>query len=196
MFGRAPSRIFLLAACMALLAAPDAAAKPDGTQTSLGTFGAWRTFMYTESKQNVCYMAATVPSTKNKKFKRGAAHLMITHRPAENSNNVVSFTAGYNFKPVSDVEIRVGKSHFSLFTAKDTAWARDAAGDRALTAAIRNNSKLTITGIPAAKIKGVATITDTVDLTGASKAYVAIGKACGLEPTPKPNPAVHKKQKK
>lgn len=165
-------------------------------QKSLGTFGSWQTFTYEEANQSVCYMVKPIrfPPPANKKFKRGDAFLMITHRPGENSNDVVSYASGYNFKPASELKITLGKNSFSLFTQKDTAWSREASTDHAISRAIRDNSSLRAVGQPA---QNVTAVTDTLDIKGADKAYYAISKACGLEvEMPKKAPEKAKKAPK
>ncbi|MDX2027815.1 MAG: invasion associated locus B family protein [Alphaproteobacteria bacterium] len=186
-------RIAFLLCFLCAFGAPALAAQP-GAQKSLGVFGAWNTYSYTEHSQPVCYMALNVRLPKNKKIKRGAAYLTITHRPVENSKDVVSYTSGYNFKTASEVELRIAKDSFNLFTQKDTAWSRDAASDRAVTKAIRNAKSLTLIGIPS---QGPS-VTDTLDVKGADAAYRAISKACGyaLEKEPAPPPPAKKKDKK
>jgi len=192
---------WFLVVCIVVGFASLALAQPDSSQKSLGTYGAWQTFTYNEGKQPVCYMvkAAHFPVSKKKKFARGPAYLMITHRPGENSKDVFNYVSGYNFKTGSDVTIHIGKSSFNLFTQKDSAWSRDAATDRALALAIRGNPNLKAIGTPAQK--GMGTNTDTLDLKGAAAAYQAIGKACGLEVEPvaktpaKPASATKKKPK-
>ena len=131
-------------------------------------------------------LATHFPPNK-KKFKRGDAYLMITHRPAENSRNVVSYVAGYNFKTTSEVKLDIGKKSFDLFTQKDTAWSRDASTDHALAMAIRMAASLKITGTPEAK--GATPVSDTLNLKGAAVAYAAISKACGYPADTPPKPA-------
>jgi hypothetical protein len=179
------------AASQAIAAAPT---KQQGAK-SLGTFGNWKTFSFSQSGQPVCYMtlSAHVPSPPH--VKRGQVYLMITHRPGEGSKDVVSFTSGYNFKPTSDVTAVIGKRSFSLFTQSDTAWSRDPATDHALATAISQNASVKFTGSPAAK--GAKPITDTLDLKGSSTAYRTISKACGIPvETPKPAATTKKPVKK
>jgi hypothetical protein len=169
----------------ALLAMPAQAAGPK----SLGKSGFWSSYSLGEGKQAVCYMSlsAKPPQPKNvsKAAKRGEVVLMITHRPAEDATDVVSYTAGLKFKPSSDVALKIGAKQFDLFTQGDTAWSRDAATDHALAAAIRAGQSLTITGVAASG----APIADTLNLKGADAAYVTVGKACGLKvEEPKPAP--------
>ncbi|HEU0118233.1 MAG TPA: hypothetical protein VFR09_06320 [Alphaproteobacteria bacterium] len=180
---------FIIAAILITGLTGPALAATASAQKPLGTFGAWQTYSYNEGGQPVCYMvkAAKIPAPKNKKFRRGPAFLMITHRPSENSTDVVSYTAGYNLKPSSDVKVTIGRASFDLFSQKDAAWSRDAHTDHLLATAIRSNTNMKIVGIPA---QNVSAITDTLDIKGAAQAYQAIGKACGLEQETPAKPAL------
>jgi hypothetical protein len=168
------------------LAAPEHADGPE----ALGVFGSWRAFKANEQGQPVCYMTLTTRFADKGKFHRGDAMLTITHRPREGSKDVLSYMPGYNFKPMSDVDLRVGKASYDLFTTQDTAWSRDAATDHKIAAALRTASTVTITGRPGKK--GVAAQTDKFVLKGAGEAYHAIGKACGVAPDAKTNAKVKK----
>jgi hypothetical protein len=192
------SAILLALLCAALPAAATTGkpAKPAATPGPklLGTFGNWRAYSVTEADQPVCYMTLTIPGAKGSKAKRGDALLTITHRPAENSTNVFSYTAGYNYKSGSSVTLRIGKDSFDLFTAQDTAWSRDPATDRKIATELRAAMNLTITGTPANK--GAKPLTDRLTLTGTAAAYKAIGKACGVETEEKPAVKPKKAKKK
>lgn len=171
-----------LLSCVFLMTAAPATA--GGNPEILGTFGGWTGSRLMEGGQPVCYMTLKVtppPAVKTKttaktKTKRGEIFLMITHRPADNSTDVVSYTAGMKFKPASEAIVTVGPKKFNLFTQGDTAWSRDSATDHELAAAVRNGATLNVTGESA----GGALIADTVDLKGSFAAYAAISKACGL----------------
>jgi hypothetical protein len=171
--------VFSLA--LSLLCAAPAMAKPSGHPKSLGKFGNWQTFVFKEKGQPVCYMALSTPLPKNNHIKRLPGHLTITHRPDDNSKDVVSYDAGYNFKLESTAKAHIGTLSFDLFTTLQTAWTRDAASDHKLTRAIRTYSSMTITGTPASKTKNITQVTDHIDLTGSSKAYMVMSKACGFE---------------
>jgi hypothetical protein len=155
-----------------------------GQPQSLGKFGFWETYQVSENNQPVCYMSITgpapqAPAVKKGKPatpKRGNIVLMVTHRPAEGSKDVVSYAAGVKFKNASDAKIKIGDKEFSLFTQNDTAWSRDAATDHALAAALQSADALTMYG---ESVKGDA-LADKVALKGARQAYLAISKACGL----------------
>jgi hypothetical protein len=188
----------LLRLCLFVLivlgAALPASAKDETAQKSLGSFGKWRAYTFDENDQTVCYMALSVAAPATGKIKRGPKRLIITHRPAEGSKDVISYAPGYTFKPDSVLTIRIGAKSFDLFTTKDTAWARDAGTDRALAASIRVAKSMAATGTPA--LRGAKPVTDTLQLDGAAKAYQAIGKACGLEVEEKKAVSGKKKVKK
>src|SRR5262249_23826588 len=136
-----------IALCAFFLCA--AAPTPIAPKT-LGTFGAWTVFAYTEKEQKTCYMVAHAQKTAPmKKIKTRSAWITITQRPDENSTDVFSYSSGYNFDADGNVIARIGKNDFILFPQKDPAWSRDAKTDRQITAPIRRNATMTIAGLPA-----------------------------------------------
>lgn len=182
----------LLAIAVAVLAAGDAAAqqRPAGksapgqtgsspsTPNPLGVFGDWTAAELTEREGKVCYMIARPAKPESKPIKRGEALLVVTHRPAAKSRDVVTFEAGYPIKPSSKVTVAVdGAKPFELVPHAEAAYAPDDKGDRALVAAFRAGKT--------AVIKGVSTrnteTTDGFGLNGFTQAYEAIGKACGVK---------------
>jgi hypothetical protein len=172
-----PSRLLQVLAVPFLVCGVGAAVAADAPK-ELGKYGFWTVYRMSDGGQAVCYMSLTAPTqqAKKQKGKRGDVVLMITHRPADNSTDVVSYTAGMKFKPASEAAVTLGTKKFSLFTQGDTAWSRDASIDHALAAAIRNSVGMNITGVSAQE----ALINDTLNLKGAFPAYAAINKACGL----------------
>jgi len=162
----------LLATLVALPSAAFAA-----TPQSLGAFKDWGAFTFEENGQKVCYMASRPKKSEGNYKSRGEVHLLITHRPAEKSFDVVSVIAGYPFQPNSDAIIQVGNQSFRLFTDGETAWARDEKTDKALVEAIRSGRMLVVKGTSG---RGTTT-SDTYSLDGTGAAYDAINKACGVK---------------
>jgi hypothetical protein len=186
-------RFLLITALAGALAAVPALASPESAPKPLGAFGAWRAYVWNDNGEDICYMTLRARGAAMRgKIRRGPVTLMITERPAENSRDVVSYEAGYVFKPNSDLKISLGKSNFSLFTDKDTAWASSSMADHAFTQAMLKNPGLTALGTPAARGAGV--VTDTIALQGAPEAYRAIAKACGMEIETPAKPAKSKKK--
>lgn len=160
---------------------------------TLGKFGYWEAFQLGDGANAACYMTlrAKPPVPKGSKLKRGEVTLMITQRPAEGSLDVISYAAGTKFKPASEVTVQAGTKAYSLFTQADTAWARDSLTDRDIAMAIRNTASITISGEAASG----GPFADTIAMKGATEAYRAIGKACGL-PSPTEAPRTGKAPKK
>ena len=142
----------------------------------IGTFDDWAAFTFLENGNKVCYMASKPKTAEGNYTQRGDIYALITHRPAENTQDVFSYITGYPYKEASEVSINVNSRAFKLFTQDSTAWAADSAADRALAKAVQSGSKMIVKGISK---RGTLT-TDTFGLKGSTKAYQAISKECGL----------------
>jgi hypothetical protein len=142
----------------------------------LGTNRDWHAFQYMENGNRVCYMASRPTEEEGDYSRRGDVFVLVTHRPAEDSTNVVSFIAGYTYQPGSEVNVTIGGDTFSLFTEGDTAWARDAATDQRLINAMRRGADMVVRGTSS---RGTLT-TDTYSLFGFTATLEQISEACGL----------------
>lgn len=136
--------------------------------------GNWAAYQHAEQSGKVCFMASKPISAKGNYTRRGDIFALITHRPTDRTRDVVSFVAGYDFKPDSEVTVTIGRNKFELFTRGDTAWAKDSETDKKLAKAIRDGSKMIVKG---RSTRGTLT-TDTYSLRGSTAAYNAISKAC------------------
>ena len=165
--------ISLTAVLIALVALP--AAQAQGIKT-IGIFGDWSAFQFSEDGNPACYMSSEPTKATGNYKKRGEVFAIITHRPAEKRIGEVSIIAGYSYKKDSTVEITIGKQEFDLFTQDDGAWAPDAGTDKRLVQAMRKGRTMVVKGTSS---RGTLT-TDTYSLTGFTKAYRAISRACGL----------------
>jgi hypothetical protein len=193
---RSPRFIKLFAAlCLMLLTSQPlwAAARAPASRASttsgtvvvkLGTFVNWQSFAYKENGRKVCYMVTHLkqpkPNSKVLKTKktasRGDVYLMVTLRPAETTNPVVSYRSGYLFHGGSEVALAAGKNNYKLFTEHDQAWARSSSVDRALTTSFRKEKQASVTGMS----EKSTTTTDVFPILGGDAAYKAIAKSCGL----------------
>jgi len=138
----------------------------------------WSAYQYTEGANNkVCFMISSPTEEKGNYTSRGEVYMLITHRPADKTRDVVSIIAGYTYKSGSTVTINIDGKIFRMITQGDTAWAEDGATDKRLAQAILRGNRMVITGT---STRGTLT-TDTYSLRGSSKAYRAIGSACGIK---------------
>jgi hypothetical protein len=144
---------------------------------ALGSDKNWSAFTAGSGKTLVCYMVGKPAKTLPEHVVRGRVQANVTHRPGENSFNVVNFQLGYDPKASSSADLTIDGKKFDLFTAKQGAWASDAATDKAVTIALSKGKQ--------AVIKAVSehnnTSTDTYSLDGFAQALALIDKACNVK---------------
>ncbi len=165
--------LLIAVSLIAMLGVP--AAQAQGIKR-IGTFDDWSAFLFSEDGNPACYMSSEPTKASGDYKKRGDVFAIVTHRPAEKRVGEVSVIAGYTYKKDSKVVVAIGKQSFELFTQEDGAWALDAAADKKLIQAMRKGNRMVVKGTSS---RGTPT-TDTYSLKGFTKAYRAIGKACGL----------------
>jgi hypothetical protein len=162
-------------------AAAVATAKPAAASTAaaqrLGEAGAWTAYTTGEAANRVCYVVGKPEKAEPSGGGRKPPMAMVTHRPAENVANVVSFVEGYPLREGSEVALAVGAGKFELFTKDDSAWARTSDLDKSIVAALTKGKRAVVKGQPQ---KGPAT-TDVYPLDGFPKALALIDKACGVK---------------
>jgi len=160
----------------ALLSVVSVAAFADEPKV-VSTHGDWTAYSFKEGNATVCYMASQPKKAEGNYKKRDDIFALVTHRPAENTRNVFSYIAGYEYKSGSDVILDIDGTKYTLFTHKDMAWARDADTDNKIAAALRKGSKMVVKGT---STRGTET-TDTFSLKGTGGASDAINKACNVK---------------
>ncbi len=144
--------------------------------TNLGTFGVWTAYVYQAEDGKICYMSTEPEKSVGKYKKRDDVFLTITHRPADQSFDVVNAVAGYTYKKGSKPTLTVDKkAAIALRTQADAAWAKNADTDKKLVTQMKAGSEAVLRGISK---RGTVT-TDTFSLKGFSKAYRTISEACG-----------------
>lgn len=142
--------------------------------TVIGTHGVWTAYSYKEDSGIVCYMASEPTKAEGNYTRRGDVFALVTHRPSEDSLDVVSIVAGYAYKENSDVSVQIGSANYDMFTHGERAWNRDEATDKTMVKAMIRGSKLTVKGTSG---RGTLT-TDTYSLSGFTAAHKAITAAC------------------
>jgi invasion protein IalB len=145
----------------------------------LGIFGDWYALTQDEGKTKLCYMIATPTHSLGEVANRGDIGLMITHQAGGKIRDQVSVILG--FEPhktkLTKVKIDKGSNVLMRLVDGDRVWIKEANVDRQLVGKMKNGNNLIVTGMTT---DGVAT-QDTFSLSGFTKAYAAIGTACGLK---------------
>ena len=159
---------------LALLVTTSVASATERKQ--LGIFGDWTAYKMTENGAPVCYMVSTPTKSAGKYKRRGDIFLIVSHRPKTKAFNVLSMTAGYNYKKNSVASIQIDKKEkIELFTQEDSAWAPTSQQDNRLYKMMKAGNKAVVIG----KSSLGNTTTDTFSLKGFTKAANAIDRACG-----------------
>jgi hypothetical protein len=163
-------------------AQPPAGAKPSAAPNGakaerLGDAQGWSAFVDTDKSARVCYLVGRPLKSEPDNLKRGDVYVYVTHRPSEKSYNVVNFAVGYPYKDASDAELAVDTRKFTLFTNKESAWARDAATEKAVVEAMAKGKQAVLKGTSA---RGTGTA-DTYALDGFAPMLAQIDKACGVK---------------
>lgn len=151
---------------------------PAQTPEVLGNAGKWSAYTFLEEGKTVCYMSSEPDKQEGNYKVRDKAYALVTHRPALNSRDVVSFIAGYPLKPDLDVTVVIdGRHRFLLFPSAETAWARDEKTDRSMVDAMIKGTSMVVNGVSA---RGTKTV-DTYSLAGFTQIYRTISRACGVK---------------
>lgn len=169
----------LLMTGLAVLALWVSDSTPSAAQQAeyLATHRDWHAFQYSENGNPVCYVASQPTREEGNYTQRGDVFVLVTHRPAENSRNVVSFVTGYTYQSGSTVSVEIDNERdFTLITNNDTAWATDAQADQSLVDGMRAGLTMVVQGTSS---RGTLT-TDTYSLRGITAALREIDRACGL----------------
>jgi len=143
----------------------------------LGLFDAWEANTSTERGQRVCFMVSDPTKKEPAEARRGVVQAFVTHRPGAKERDVVSFSLGYPIKQASAVRAIIGGKTIAMTGDGEMAWAKDAAGDKALVQAMMSGAAMTVA---AESERGTKTV-DTYSLKGFATAYKEINKACGIK---------------
>lgn len=156
-------------------ALPLLAANPAVEPKFLGAFEKWSAYAVQAPKGKHCFVYGEPAEQKGKFKSRGKVSLTVSHRPADKVRNEVSFSAGYSFKPESQLEVLIdGTKKFMLFVDGGSAWASDAQTDQDLRKALVAGKKMVVTGVSS---RGTKT-TDTYSLSGTKAALDRIDQEC------------------
>ena len=102
------------ALCLAIAALASSGTAMAAEPQLLGSFRDWNAFSYEENGNKVCYMSSRPKKDEGNYKQRGDIYVLITHRPAEKSLDVVSVTTGYTYQPNSEATVAVGNQNFKL----------------------------------------------------------------------------------
>jgi hypothetical protein len=156
-------------------APPQKASAEDPVQIWASSSSEWRAFVAGPETERVCYVthASSVMAAQIRRETRPA--LYVTHRPGRAAYDVVSFVAGYRFRPDSLARMSfAGGPTYRLFTSDDFAWAVDEADDHKIVKALAESAFVTVTGLA----QDGHLYTDTLALRGFPTVFQHISTEC------------------
>jgi len=167
-------RLAAVVPAVILLSTAASAASPEPKH--LGTFTDWNAFTYQENGKSVCYVSTQAKKREPAKPERKDTLILVTHRPADKSLDVVSVLTGTPLKKDAEPKLEIGDRTLPMFADGQTAWARDAGADKAIVVALKRGKDAVL------KAEGttVPKITDTYSLAGFFAAMDAIDRACKI----------------
>ena len=153
-------------------------AGPASAQDVVATFDDWTVYSYVEAGRKVCYVGSHPAKEEGTFRKRSDPIVLVAHRGGEAASEAateeVSVTSGYPYKEKSQVTVEIGDNTFSLFTLKEWAWTKNAAGDREIVSAMVRGSTMTVRGESRFGTSSV----DTYSLKGFTAARKSMADAC------------------
>ena len=158
--------IRLLALLAVLFAAPLAA------RDSLGVYDGWAAFK--DTKPLRCYAIAKAQRAKEQGTPPAPAYATIANWPERKVRGTLHLVLSRAAADKGSVRLLVGNTRFNLVAKGRNAWAKDAADDAAIVAALRSAARMSVS---ASGVKG-GTFTDRYALAGVATAMDAATVGC------------------
>lgn len=150
------------------------------TQNRVDVQKDWSVFQAEQGGNKICWIVSRPTKSvalrggQQVSVNRGDIFLMVAVRPADSVANEVSFIAGYPFKSGSEVDTKVGRSSFTMFTSGENAWLRGPEDDKQVVDAFARGVDAVIEGTSS---RGTKTV-DTFSLIGFSAALASARSRC------------------
>ena len=155
-------------------AKPKPAAAPAIKARLLQKIGDWSVFVYEEAGGRVCFAAAAPSDMQPRTAQRTAVVFYVTVWQKDGVRNEVSVRFGYTLKAKSAATVTAGGQHFTLPADDDRAYAKDAADEKKLLAAMGAGGAMVV---KATSARGTLT-TDQYSLEGAAAAVQKLQELC------------------
>ena len=142
----------------------------------LGKHKDWETYVINGASGKICF-AQSKPVLQAPKNRPREARLFISFRPAENINNEISITSGYDYNSKNSITAISGKNKYKFdLVQSEFAWMSDPENklEKRMIKTMKKGSRIMVTGH---NLKGSQTI-DHYSLLGFTKAYNATKANC------------------
>lgn len=166
-------RLCLTALVMMLgLGAP---AMAQGVPEFRGEYGDWRVFTRTSDDGLVCYTLSRPGDSTPLAYAHGNVYFLVSSWQSGSVSEQPSLLVGYDLRPISPPQIRVGSSRFDLFVDGQEAFLDNLRDEPSLIREMRRGSTMRVTGTTS---DGIATAYE-FSLSGVTAALQRVSSLCG-----------------
>ena len=142
---------------------------------NLGAYKKWRAMTADADGNRTCYAMSEPTAKKGNVKERGKVAALVTHFPEIGALDQVSIVLGFKPQAKTPVIVKIGGFTFKFTeVSDDRAWVKSRADDKALVQAMRKSNQMVVTATTSKGLK----VQDTYDLSGFTKAYQTMSKAC------------------
>lgn len=140
-----------------------------------GEYGDWRVFSRQSDDGLVCYALTRPRDSTPLAYAHGNVYFLVSSWQTGSVEEQPSLLVGYDLRPNSPPEIRVGSSRFDLFADGQEAFLDDLNDEPSLIREMRRGSTMRVTGTTG---DGIATAYE-FSLSGVTAALQRVSSLCG-----------------
>lgn len=144
------------------------------TARPVAQFQDWSAYVHESGGKRLCFVASEPKSTLPKGVNRGQILFYISSWASSDVRNEISVKIGYPFDATKAPQIIIGDKTIAMFATKDKAFVADTVMERALVAAMKAGSSMTVTGV---STRGTNT-KDQYSLAGITAALGRMAQDC------------------
>jgi len=118
-----------------------------------------------------CFIQSSPIKTEIPEGKSRGDYYILVYRMHKSPDLIIQITAGYNYKSVDSVNVKIDNGNYDFYSDADTAWAKD---DKKVVYAMKKGLELITEGISSKGTK----VTDTYTLKGFTSAINKLSEDC------------------
>lgn len=118
-----------------------------------------------------CFIQSTPITTDIPDGKIRGNYGILVYTMNNNPDLIVQISAGFNYKSIDSVIVKIDEGDYNFYTDEDTAWAKN---DKKVIFAMKKGLKLITTGVSSKGTK----VTDTFSLSGFTAAVNKLSNDC------------------
>lgn len=165
----------LSALCLAIALPMSAPAFAQDEPQFRGEYNDWRVFTRPSDSGLICYALSRPTDSTPRAHEHGTVYFIVASWQSGAVDEQPNLLVGYDLRPTSPPEVRVGSSRFDMFTDGQEAFLDDLSDEPDLIRAMRRGSVMRVT---ATTVAGVATSYE-FSLSGVTAALQRVEALCG-----------------